>query len=310
MSDFLTSVLPIAPLTASLTNPRSLVIYSDLKVGKSALASWLSLHEGALWLDLEDGSEALPGMKVNVVRKALEQKRKKVEFFVQLCKELALCNPPKFKYVVVDKIDQLEVWAEGWATADYKNSVVGRSFMESTIAALPYIGWTLWHEKFLELWNAAKSAAPHVVFMGSLKEGGSEKWGKHDSAAQALVCSTDIDLGKKQRKTTVGDSDATALMWRENGTYENWLSFMSREKGAFTGNRIARLEGRKFKLSWITHWTCCGKDYPVTQRNDLDLHVNQAHGGLPPVEMKTHIDTNWRKLFVGEATALNGEAKA
>jgi hypothetical protein len=249
-TDFLSTVLPAAPVTASLTNPRSLVIYGDLKVGKSALASWLSLNEKALWVDLEDGSEALPGLKVNLVRQAIELKRKKVELFMQLCKDLAACKPPRFDYLIVDKIDKLEEWAEGWATADYKNSVVGRSFGESTIAALPYIGWTLWHEKFLELWNAAKAAAPYVIFLGSLKEGGSEKYGRHDSAGQGLVASTDIDLGKKQRKTTVGDSDATALLWREpDGA--NWLSFMCREKGAFTGNRIPRLEGRKFKLSWI-----------------------------------------------------------
>lgn len=280
MSDFLSKVIPSEPVAASLVNPRTLVLYKDLKIGASTLAAWLSVNKKAVWADLEQGSGGFPGRGVDVVRKAVELKMTCVAFFQTLCKEMAEANlkaltagqPLVYDYLVVDKLDQLETWAEGWATADYKNSIIGRDFKESTVAALPYIGWGKIHDKFALLWNAAKAAAPHVIFIGTAKTSGASKFGSHEGVEQGVVCSTDLDLGTRQRKTAVGDSDATGLLYRDpDGA--NYVSFVSRERGAFTGNRIPRLEGRKIKLSWFE------KDDPKKERLRVDwgsLYIEPA----------------------------------
>lgn len=294
MSDFLSRNIPQASVPATLVNPRTLVIYTDLKAGKSTISAWLSRNRRAVWADTENGSGGMPGRAVNIVERAAVEKLNKVDFYQRLCAELAAEQPAICDYFVTDKVDQLETWAEGWATADYKRTVLGKDFKGSSISEVPYVGWSLWHEKFLALWNAAKSAAPYAIFFGSLKQGGSDKFGKHDAAKAGLACSFDLDLGTRQRKTAVGDSDATALMWREpDGS--NWLSFASREQGAFTGCRVPRLEGSRFRFSWIKSYGCCQAEWAP---GDYPRHLADKHQGTKPADLQVNIEVAWNQLYV------------
>lgn len=304
MSDFLSRVIPAQPLPATLINPRVLVIYKDLKVGSSTLAAWLSLNRNAVWLDLERGSGGFAGRPVDVMAKCMEMNpndfrkvsgRRWIDFYLMVCEEMSL-RKPLYDYLVVDKLDQLETWADEWAVKAYSNSVIGKGFAEPSIGMLEKgAGWGYLHDKFQILWNAAKAAARYVIFIGTVKTAAGY-YDKHEAQAQGLVASTDLDLGKRQRKTAVGDGDATALMWRENDGC-NWVSFVSKERGAFTGNRIPRLEGTKFRLSWPGKYMCCGqeigpKDYPQ--------HLQSAHQGVKPVDLRMEIDVAWNNLYVEE----------
>ena len=262
VSDFLDSVIPATPVATTLINPRSLVIYKDMKVGGSAIASWLSLHRNAVWLDCEDGSGGMPGRPVNVIREAPKRKSEsddpiwkgrpmtRVEFCLKLFRELAACDPPRYQFLIVDKVDCFEDWADGWALAAYQNTIIGRDFKGVSMSELPFQGWTLWHDKFKVLWAAAKMAAPHVIFLCSLKTTKS-KYGDHtQDAPQGILNATDLDLGTRQRKTAVGDSDAIGILIRKDDG-ANYLSFRSKERDAFVGSRVQRLEGQTIKLSWL-----------------------------------------------------------
>jgi len=250
VSDFLSSVIPAESVKATLVNPRSLVIYKDMKVGGSAIASWLSVHRNAVWLDCEDGSGGMAGRPVNVIRQAAALKMTKVDFVLKLFKELSQCDPPRHQFLVIDKVDEFETWADGWATACYKNTLIGKDFAGSSVTEVPYQGWGMLHDKFKVLWAAAKMAAPNVIFLCSLKTTKS-KYGDHtQDAPLGILNATDLDLGTRQRKTAVGDSDAIGiLLRRDDGA--NYLSFKSKERDAFVGSRVQRLEGQTIKLSWL-----------------------------------------------------------
>lgn len=250
MSSFLDSIIPSAPLAASVTEPRSLLIYSDFKVGKSQLASDLTMRAKALWLDYEDGSEGLPGVKINVMKKVNEinatrpenNKLKRIDFLFQLWRELAAESPPRFDVIVHDKLDNLEEWATKWATAYYKNTVIGRNFTGDNVLELPEGGGYMFlRDKFLELWNAMIAAAPRSIFFTSLRM-------KYVGKADTMVESKDLDLCGKVRKIVAGFTDAPSYMWRDSQS-ANWLSFKTSEKGTFCGCRIPYLEGREIKIS-------------------------------------------------------------
>lgn len=288
MSEFLDSVIPAQPVEATLANPRSLVVLKDFKVGGTAISSWASLHRDTAWVDTEDGSGGMAGRPINVIRQAARLGISKVEFCLKLFKDLSLCNPPRFRFLIVDKVDSFETWADGWALADFRKTAIGnaREYKDITsMAEVPYIGWSKWEEKFNQLWTAARMSAPHVIFICSLRTA-SSKYGEHGADAGAgMVNSTDLDLQKRQRKIAVGDSDATGLLWRDEKSSDsaNWLSFKSRERGAFTGNRIPRLEGTTIKLSWldkdrklVVDWDSLYKLPPAAKNEEPPATISQA----------------------------------
>jgi hypothetical protein len=250
MSNFLDSILPAQSVPATITEPRSLLIYSDFKVGKSMLASDLSSRCKALWLDYESGSAALPGVKLDVIEKVRELQRtdpslKRIAFLLKLWGDLAACNPPRYDVIIHDKLDNLEDWAVRYATAYYKNTVIGRNFTGDTVLELPEgSGYSYLREKFLELWNAMIAAAPRSVFFTSLRM-------KYVGKGDNLVDTKDLDLTGKVRKIAAGFTDAPAYLRRvhENGVSTNYLSFKTAEAGTFCGCRVPWLEGKEIKIS-------------------------------------------------------------
>jgi hypothetical protein len=89
MSTFLDDIIPTESIPAAIDAARSIVIVKDFKIGGSAISSWLSENRSALWLDYEDGSEALPGVKINVITKAKALGMKRIDFLLKLWGDLA-----------------------------------------------------------------------------------------------------------------------------------------------------------------------------------------------------------------------------
>lgn len=244
MSDFLKSVLPTGITPGNHRNPRVMILYGGYKIGKSALAAWLSREKQALWLDYEGGSDAQDRVCVDVIKAAEQAGMKKLDFLEKLWLDLSKQSPPAYHYLIHDKLDNLEDWAERKATAYYKSTVIGRNFTGKTVLELDKGGGYLHlREQFKEIWTAALRAAPVTIFLASLRDRQIEKT---DNA----VSSNDLDLTGKVRKIAVGFADTVGLIYREvDGS--NWVSFVTSEKGTFAGSRIPRLENQRFKLSWM-----------------------------------------------------------
>lgn len=249
---FLDDIIPEAPVAGTLKNPRCLLLYGGYKIGKSVLASWLSTHKRALWLDYEDGSEGIAGRKINVLRKIQELKAAsywgsvnmtRVDFLLNLWRDLAAEIQPRFDYIIHDKLDNLEEWAEKWATVYYKNTVIGRNFAGETVLELDKGGGYLYlREKFKTLWTAAVKATPTTIFLASLRDRQIDK-------TDNIVSSNDLDLTGRVRKIAVGFADTVGYLYRQSDG-SNWVSFVTNETGTFAGSRIPRLEGQRFKLTW------------------------------------------------------------
>ena len=246
MSTFLDDIIPTTSIPAAIDAARSIVIVKDFKIGGSAISSWLSENRSALWLDYEEGSEALPGVKINVIAKAKALGMDRIAFLTKLWAELAedfQSGKPRFQYLVHDKVNQLEDWAEVQATAYYKQTIPGKNFKGKSVLELPEGGGYLYlRQKFMDLWNAASVAAPRSIWWCSQKL-------KYIGDGSNKFEVKDMDLMGKCRSIVAGNCDAPAVMYREEDG-SNWISFFTSDRRAFCGCRVPRLEGQRFKISW------------------------------------------------------------
>lgn len=258
MSDFLNTFLPSTPPEQTIPCPRKTIIYGGFKVGKTKLAEWMAMNTKTLWLDCEDGSlyeqgwvGKAGGMLMNIparLRQAnasapLGKEIGPTSFLFSLCDELAKENPRRFDYIIADKLDTLEGWAVARATSYFKQTVIGKNFTGLSVLELDKGGgYGYLRDHFDQIWCKLSAAAPRLIMLASLRSSQVDK-------TVATVSNADLDLTGKVRKIAAGDADAVGYLFRETDG-SNWISFITDQTEKFAGSRLARLEGKKFKVSW------------------------------------------------------------
>jgi len=227
--------LPTAPSPASHTNPKLMLLYGPPKVGKTTALSQL---EQCLILDCEDGSDYITALKLKI--NSFEELR-------EACKAVRDAKCP-YKYVAVDTITRVEDWCEKYATALYKQSVIGKSFTGQTVLELPQGSGYFWLRRaFDEVMMMLHNLAPHVILVGHLRE---KFIGGKDAKVDSVVSSKDLDLTGKIKQIACSRSDAIGYIYRnhEDG-FKLWISFESNEQ-VNCGSRCGHLKGRKLALNW------------------------------------------------------------
>lgn len=235
------------------SEPTSLFIISPPKVGKTELATHLP---NSFLIDLEGGSEAYKARKINIVKKALEDKKSKLETLSWVIKELRALPVDKLPdYLIVDTTTALEEIAEELAVKDYKASPMGKGFTGTDITNLPNGGgYGLLRTAFKTIYsNLRPCCNKAIVFLGHVKSASINKNGQDLNAK-------DVALTGKIKLLFTADMDANAYLYRKGGSNENYLSFVTNEQDLFTGTRADYLAGREFLISekkdgkLTTHW--------------------------------------------------------
>ena len=231
-------------------NPRTILIYGNFKIGKSAIAAWITRNKRALWLDYESGGSCQEGLRVDVIKKVTElnsernDKLSRIQYIRELCEELGAEKEKRFDFVIHDKLDNLEEWSEKWATAHYKNTLQGKNFEGDSVLELPKgAGYLYLREKFKMIWNSALRGAEYNIFFAGMRDKFIEKSSKE-------VQVQDLALTGKVRQIAAGFADAIGYLYRGSDGI-NYLSFCAADEGTFAGNRVPRLEGKRIPFSWI-----------------------------------------------------------
>jgi len=241
--------LPENVIKGDQDNPKTLLIYGGFKIGKSAIAAWISRNKNALWLDYESGSASHDGRKIDVIRKvtamrAEGKKTTRVDYLIELWDALAKEEPARYDYIIHDKIDNLEDWAERWATAYYRKTTIGKNFEGDSVLELPKgAGYNYLREKFRLLWIKAISSAPHHIFIASLRD---KFVGKSDNTTEIK----DLNLTGKIRNITCGYADAIGYVYRIADGSNN-ISLKTADDNTLAGSRYKHLDGKRFKFSWL-----------------------------------------------------------
>ena len=224
--------LPKKIVKAAVKSPKRIVLYGPPKIGKTTMLSQL---EGCLILDLEDGSNFLDALKINVHN---------LEELSEIGRQIHGEGKP-YKYIAIDTVTALESWCEADGKRMYQASPQGKNFdpnnLGTSVLTLPNGAGYRWLRDSYELWmNRLYSLADHVIVIGHLKDKFLEKKGKEVSAK-------DIDLTGKLKSITCAHADAIGYIYREDG--KTMVTFGSGEEIA-VGSRCEHLIGFQGELKW------------------------------------------------------------
>lgn len=248
----LLSTLPEENVVGDQHSPQTIIIYGNFKIGKSAIAAWITRNHKALWLDYESGGNCLTGKRVDVIKAVAEinktakrgQSMSRVQYIRELCEELGSEDVPRYDFIIHDKLDNLESWAEAWATNAYKNGPIGKNFDGDSVLELPKgSGYLYLREKFKTIWNSALGGAKYNIFFASMRD----KYLEKDSKEVEIQ---DLALTGKVRHIAAGFADAIGYLYRGSDGV-NHLSFLNSDGKTFAGNRVKRLDGKRIPFSWI-----------------------------------------------------------
>ena len=195
--------LPTKVIKASRKSPKNMIIYGAPKIGKTTS---LSALEGCLIIDLEDGSDMVNALKV------------KANSLAELAKigKAIISEGKPYKYIAIDTITQLEVWCEEDAKDLYRLTPMGKNFDKDnkglSVLTLPNgAGYLYLRRAFMKWFNRLSQLAPHVIFVGHLKDKYLTKNGKE-------VKANDLSLSGKLREIACANSDAIGYVYRGDKT--------------------------------------------------------------------------------------------
>ena len=241
----LTFPKPNEPIPPTDVSPRTLILYGPPKIGKTTVITSLPDY---LLVELEpNGAKYVSAVKIELDN---------ILQIAQVEDHFKKSNPkPTFRFLVVDTLDQLEVWAELEATRRYKASTIGSTFKGDSVLELPK-GGGYFHLRntFYEYFNRLRSLAPYTIFLGHVKDGLLGVEGKE-------VASKDLDLTGKVKNIVCSYADATGHAFRaKDGKFT--VNFKTTDI-ANCGSRCAHLAGKEFVF-----------DQPATVENWKQLYPN------------------------------------
>jgi len=202
-------------------NPKVMLLYGAPKVGKTTALSQL---EDCLIIDTEDGA--------NMVEGYIETANDR-EDFINILKEAK--DGHDYKYVAIDTIDKIAMWAENTVCQEEGVSAVSDLAFGK--------GFGMVREKVLNTVNALKSIFPHVIIIGH------RKWAKAVVDSKAIVEPESLDLTGKLKNMLMADCDAIGYVYRDEEKGDLMVSFKANE-ALEAGSRSPHLKGKDMKLTW------------------------------------------------------------
>jgi hypothetical protein len=220
--------LPKTKIPVTNKNPRTLIIFSQPKIGKTTALSQL---EDNLIIDLEDGTNFVEALKIQI---------SSIAELKELGEKIKASGKP-YKYISIDTITELESWAEELATAMYKKDPKGKSFTGKSVLELPMGAGYLWLRiAFKSLIDYIETLAEHVILVGHIKDRTIDNDGKE-------LTVKDLDLTGKIKNITSANADAIGYMYRKDGKL--MINFQASDD-LVAGARCEHLRGQNFEFDW------------------------------------------------------------
>jgi hypothetical protein len=234
--------LPTKKIPAESMNPRTLVLFSHTKVGKSTVCAALP---NSLLIDLEDGSHYLDAMKINVKQEALKNKVSVLRYLRNLSETLAT-SEHKYDFIIIDTATALEEIAEELATILYKQTTIGKNFEGSNVVTQldKGAGYNWLREAFAKLYSYfSPYAVKGFIILGHVKLASLTKEGQD-------LSTRDLQLTGKLKGMVCQGADAIGYLYRNpDNTNEVVVSFKTNPNDLATGARSEHLRGQEIVLS-------------------------------------------------------------
>jgi len=248
-------VLPMSKIPPMVRDPKTLIIFSKPKVGKTSLLSTLP---NCLIIDCEDGSDYIEGLKIKIT--SVSDIKKIVDMVIAAGKP--------YDYIALDTITKLEDMCIPYAEWLYSQTSMGATWFTKGKATYKSIinlpngsGYPWLRESFQRTIALLAPACSRIILIGHVKDTMLEKNGVEFNALE-------LDLTGKIKRTTAMAADAIGYLSRVGD--KNVLSFKTTDEVG-CGARPEHLRNQEIVVSefidgvYTTHWDKIYLD-PVTDR--------------------------------------------
>lgn len=217
--------LPTEKTKASRVNPKSIILFSNPKSGKTTAVSAL---DNNLILDLENGAEFLDSMKINVLQLSKEHNKSPLTVLKEVIGKIAESNKAKgnytYKYITIDTVTALEDISLELANKLYRNTPMGRNWIGDDVTKLPNgAGYQYLREAMDIILNEIQQLCDTLIILGHLKGKFIEKEGKEMEARglaltgkiASILCSQVDAIGyvyRDENKTLVNFAPSESLV--------------------------------------------------------------------------------------------------
>jgi hypothetical protein len=206
-------------------NPKKIILFSNPKAGKTQAVAALANN---LILDLEDGSQFVEALKINVLKLAKEQNKTPLTTLKEIINKISEANKEKgdfvYKYITIDTVSALEDISLELANKLYKNTPMGRNWIGEDVTKLPNgAGYMYLREAMDVILNEIEQLCDTLIILGHLKGKFIEKEGKEMEARglaltgkiASILCSQVDAIGyvyRDENKTLVNFAPSESLV--------------------------------------------------------------------------------------------------
>lgn len=235
-------ILPTKVEKVKTQNPKRVLLFAHTKCGKTQLLSGLPNN---LIIDLEDGSEFVEGLKINVRQIARKENKPVISVLKEISDSLK-AGGHTYDYISIDTATGMEDVATELATLMYKKSAIGKNFQGTNVvtelAQGAGYGWLrLAFETIYQYFDGY--AEKGLIITGHVKNSSIQKAGK-DLAAR------DLYLTGKLKNILCQNMDAIGYLYRnKDNNNQVIVSFKTDETDLATGARPEHLRNKEFILS-------------------------------------------------------------
>lgn len=233
--------LPKTKVKADKVNPKSMVIFSQPKMGKTTIISKL---DNCLLIDLEAGSHFVDALKINVIETAKSEKKLPIVVLKHIINSIAAENEKNngfiYKYIAVDTVTALEDIVLPLANKLYKATNMGRNWVGDDVTTLPNgAGYKYTRDALSTVLNELSEICETLIILGHVKDRLIEVEGKE-------MPERGLSLTGKSSSILCSQVDAVGYLYRKKN--ETIINFAS-SPHLLAGARCEHLKGQEIVVA-------------------------------------------------------------
>lgn len=232
--------LPIKKEKANRVNPKKIIIYGNPKTGKTVATSQL---DNCLNIDLEDGSNFVEALKINVLQLARESDKSPLVVLKDIINSIKSSNKESgtylYKYIAVDTASSLEDIVLPLANKLYKNTAQGKNWDGDDVTLLGNGAGYRWTRMALSMvLNELEEICDTLIILGHMKEKLVGKGGEE-------MNERGLALTGQMARIVASQVDAVGYIYRKDN--QTIVDFTATES-LVCGGRCAHLVNKKVVL--------------------------------------------------------------
>lgn len=228
--------LPKTKTKASRLNPKTMILFGQPKTGKTTALADL---DGCLTIDLEEGSDFVNSLKIDVVKEARKANVPPIAVLNDIITSLKDANKKNggflYKYIAVDTVTTLEDMVLPLAKRMYQQTPMGRNWVGDDVTTLPNgAGYRYTRMALQTVLDSLAEVTDTLIIVGHVKD-------KMVLVEGEEMSERGLDLTGKMSSILCVKADAVGYIYRKEN--ETRINFQSSES-LLVGARSEHLKGQ------------------------------------------------------------------